>query len=73
MKKEKKEYNIKTRRAVSASLRDFDYLAKEHDFIEVTEWTNLDGFDITINEKVMSFTHGELDAIKKLVKLLNKS
>ena len=34
---------------------------------------NLDGFDITINENVMSFTHGELKAIKKLVKILNKS
>ncbi len=72
MKKKKIEYNIKTRKSVNASLRDFDYLAKEHDFIEVTEWTNLDGFDITINEKVMSFTHGELKGIKKLVKILNK-
>lgn len=73
MEKVKKEYKTNTRRAVGASLRDFDYLAKEHDFIEVTEWTNGDGFDITINEKVMSFTHGELKAIKKLVKVLNKS
>ena len=32
----------------------------------MTEWANGDGFDITINDKITSFTCGELDAIKEL-------
>lgn len=34
-------------------------LAKKDDFIEVTEWTNGEGWDITINDKVIPLTRGE--------------
>jgi hypothetical protein len=44
----------------------------QNDFIEVTNWSNLDGYDITIGEKQITLTVGELDAIKALVKKLNK-
>ena len=72
MKPKKFKYNVKERKSVNASLKDFCYLSKEHSFVEVTEWSNLDGYDITIDDKQFSLTHGELDAIKALVKKLNK-
>lgn len=72
MKKKDFKFNIKDRKSVNADLNDFCYLAKPHDFIEVTNWSNLDGYDITIGEKQISLTCGELDAIKALVKKLDK-
>lgn len=72
MKKKDFKFNIKDRKSVNADLNDFCYLAKPHDFIEVTNWSNLDGYDITIGEKQFTLTVGELDAIKALVKKLNK-
>ena len=72
MKPKKFEFNLKDRKSISAKLNDFCYLNKPDSFIEVTEWANGDGFDITINDKITSFTCGELDAIKELVKKINK-
>ena len=61
---------ITQRNSVSDSLRKYDYLAKENSFIEVTEWTNGEGYDITIDEKMISLTDGQLDAIYYLVETL---
>lgn len=61
---------ITQRKSVSDSLRKYDYLAKENSFIEVTEWTNGEGYDITIDEKMISLTDGQLDAINYLVHTL---
>jgi hypothetical protein len=72
MKPKKFEYDVKDRKSINAKLNDFCYLNKPDSFIEITEWANGDGFDITINDKITSFTCGELDAIKALVKKLNK-
>lgn len=64
----KKEfYNIK---CVSDNLRKYDILAKEHDFIQVCEWSNGSGLDISFNNKVISLTFGQLDAINYLAKVL---
>lgn len=54
------------RKSISDNLHKYDYLAKEHSFIEVTEWANGEGWDINIDDKVMSITYGQLDAIKYL-------
>lgn len=59
------------RKSVSDNLRKFDILAKDLDFIEVTEWTNGEGYDITINDKVVSLTHGQLDAINYLTRAID--
>lgn len=56
------------RKSVNDNLRKYDHLAKKDDFIEVTEWTNGEGWDITINDKVIPLTRGELDAIDYLTK-----
>ena len=54
------------RKSISDDLHKYDYLAKEHSFIEITEWANGEGWDITVDDKVMSLTYGQLDAIKYL-------
>ena len=47
------------------------------DFIEVTEWTNVEGFDVEINDLEgrtrFMLTYGQFDALKACVKEINKS
>lgn len=66
------EFN--SRKSVNDKLKKYDYLAKDEDYIEVTEWANGEGYDITIdrgsNYKQFSLTDGELEAIKYLTKSL---
>lgn len=59
------------RKSVNDNLRKYDHLAKKDGFIEVTEWTDGEGWDITINDKVIPLTRGELDAIDYLTKGLD--
>ena len=62
--------NLGDRKSVSDDLNKYDVLAKKDDFIEVTEWTNGEGWDISINETQFRLTRGELDAINYLTKVL---
>lgn len=62
--------NINTRKSVSNNLKIYDILAKDNDFIEITEWANGEGWDITINDKIFGLTFGQLEAINHLVKTL---
>lgn len=59
------------RKSVHDDLNVYDFLAKENDFIEVTEWTNKEGWDIAINDKIISLTEGQLNAINYLTKYLD--
>ena len=59
------------RKAVSNKLKKYDHWAKDSDFIEVTEWTNGEGWDISLNDRQISLTYGQLEAIKYLVKALD--
>ena len=62
---------IKNRRCIIEDLNKFDIMAEKNGFIEVCEWTNGEGFDITISDKkIISLTRGELDAIDFLTKTL---
>lgn len=66
---------IKNRNSVFDTLKKYDVLSNnESDFIEITEWSNEDGFDINIcrnNEtKLFSLSFGELEAINYLIKYL---
>ena len=58
------------RKSVYDDLNKYDCLSKKDDFIEVTEWTNGEGFDICINELHFHLTRGQLDAINYLTKVL---
>lgn len=62
------EFN--SRKSVNDKLKRYDYLAKDEEYIEVTEWTNGEGYDITINDKTIPLTEGQLNAINYLVKSL---
>lgn len=63
------EFN--SRKSVNDKLKKYDYLAKDEDYIEIVEWTNGEGYDITINDdKIISLTIGQIDAINYLVKSL---
>lgn len=80
MRKMKKDAVIehRTRRAVFAPLEPYCHLSygRRDDFIEVTEWINGEGFDVNLNDaggmQSMSMTYGQLKAIRKLVKALEK-
>jgi hypothetical protein len=68
------------KKAIYAPLDQFCVFAKQSnrgEFIEVTEWKNGEGFDVHISnvQGVVDFrlTHGEFDALKKIVKKLNKN
>lgn len=62
-----------SRKSVNDRLRKYDFMAKEDDFVEVTQWANGEGYDITIEDRKMSLTDGELDAINYLVQTLRYS
>ena len=62
---------INERKSVSDELKKYDHLAKDTDFIEVTEWTNGEGWDIWLNDRLMSLTYGQLEAINYLIKFLD--
>ena len=55
-------------------LKEFCYLSNDNDFIEVTKWTNGDGFNVCISrknhEQNFSLTSGELDAVNVLSKVI---
>jgi hypothetical protein len=77
MKKKKEsvfsEYYLK--KAMILPLIDFCILSDEHDYIEVTNWENGEGFDVDIYGKTsekFQLTYGQYKALKKLVKLLRK-
>ena len=62
------EFN--SRKSINDKLKKYDYLAKDNEYIEVIEWTNGDGYDIIINDKIISLTSGQIDAINYLVRSL---
>ena len=59
------EFNERT--SVKDDLRKYDHLANKDSIIQVTQWVNGDGWDISIDdEPVISLTWGQLDAINYL-------
>lgn len=60
---------IHERKAVSDELKKYDHLAKDSDFIEVTEWVNGEGWDICLNNRLISLTYGQLEESNIWLKL----
>ena len=61
---------INNRKAKFMKLKPWDMFAKDDSFIEVTEWTNGEGFDVNIasvKDTSFSLTYGEFDALVALV------
>ena len=61
---------IYNKKSVSDDLKKYDYLSKDDDYIEVTEWSNGEGISITINMNTFELTFGQLDAINYLSQAL---
>ena len=63
-----KSYNLK---AYFSAIKEYDWFAKESDFLEVTEWHNGEGIDIHLSsaraEQCISITWGEWEALLALV------
>lgn len=70
---------MKQRTSISDELKKYDPAANGNDYIEIVEWDNGEGYDISIYEepvmKTFSLTHGEIEALNFLIKSLeyNKS
>lgn len=62
---------INSRKSINDDLQKYDPLKNKSSFIEITEWTNGEGWDIAINERIFNLTYGELEAINYLIKALN--
>ncbi len=58
---------VNTRKSIHTSLKGYCYLSSDNDFMEVTEWVNGDGWDISTTSKMgsqhIALTHGELQAL----------
>jgi hypothetical protein len=74
----KKEIKISQRSSVFTELEGLCIMSNidSHDFMEVTEWTNGEGWDVVINasntEQYFHLTYGQFKALKKLIKEINK-
>jgi len=64
-----------TKKTVFTELKVYDAFANEHDYIEVTEWRNGEGFDVEIVGVLSTrfqLTWGGYNALKKLVKTIGE-
>jgi len=62
---------VSKRRAIFAELKGYCHLSSDNDYMEVTEWSNGEGYDIVIDRKSgvekFSLTHGELQLLQVLI------
>lgn len=58
-------------RTIGVELKLFDYMAKDSDYISVTEWSNGEGWDIYLSDTNIALTIGQLKAINILTKALD--
>ena len=63
--------HVSNRKAIFANLKPYCHFAQLDDYIEVTEWSNGEGHDVTIHNvdgiKNFSLTMGEFDALTVLI------
>jgi len=62
------------RKSVFSELKNYCHLSDDDDFIEVTEWSNGDGYDIVVSstkrgDQFFSLTYGEIDLLQVLLKI----
>lgn len=62
---------VNNRRAVFAELKDYCMHSGNHDYMELTEWSNGEGYDIIIDRKRgierFSLSHGEWELLQVLM------
>ena len=60
----------KNLKSVSDDLNKYSYVAKEGDYITITEWSNEEGWDIDLNGTPIKLHDTELAAINYLTQVL---
>ena len=65
------EGKIEQVRTIGVELKLFDYMAKDSDYISITEWSNGEGWDIYLRDTNIALTIGQLKAINILTKALD--
>jgi len=68
--KKNSSVQISNRKAIFSELAHYDYFSKPDDYIEVTEWSNGEGYDVEIATSLGSrfqLTHGQYAALKDLI------
>ena len=60
----------KNLKSVSDNLNKYSYVAKDCDYITITEWSNEEGWDIDLNGKLIQLHDTELEAINYLTRVL---
>ena len=62
---------VSKRRAVISELKDYCHLSGDHDTMEVSEWSNGEGYDVCIDRKnggeKFSLTYGEASLLQVLL------
>ena len=62
---------VSKRRAVFAELKGYCHLSSDNDYMEVTEWSNGEGYDVCIDRKngseKFSLTYGEVELLTVLL------
>lgn len=58
-------------KTISVELKVFDYLARDSDYISVTEWSNGEGWDIYVGDNHIGLTVGQLRAINVLTSAID--
>jgi hypothetical protein len=63
---------VSKRRAVFSELKGYCHMCGADDYMEVTEWSNGEGYDVCINRKSdsekFSLTYGEWELMQVLMK-----
>lgn len=77
-----KDIKVENRKSAFVELRDYCTFSmgdrkEKGDYLEVTEWSNGEGYDIHISDvngdRHILLTWGQYDALKSCVKAINKS
>ena len=78
----KHKIKISNRKAAIVDLKDFCLFSMgdrtdKGDFLEVTQWSNGEGYDVHISalygEVTFTLTWGQMEALRKCVKMIDKS
>lgn len=64
---------IETLRSITTKMKMFDLVSKDSDYISVTEWSNGEGWDICLKDKMISISRDELEAINFLTTAVDRS
>ena len=69
------KFKISKRNSIFSELSEYDLSSEKDYYMEVTEWTNGEGYDVYISnyaERSISIGHNEFKLLKKLIKELDK-